>query len=133
MGTAVDNVFLADRYYATTPENNGSSREDRLGQAQRLLGEAACRQIGLYPIPATFKLSVVIPVYNEEQWIGKLLDRVQAVPIAKEIIIVDDCSTDGTRAILQRIRADNIRIFYQPVNGGKGAALREGLKHATGD
>jgi glycosyltransferase involved in cell wall biosynthesis len=111
---------------------NGWDDNDRIRQAQRLLGEGACRQLGIYPIPAGFKLSVVIPVYNESQWITKLIERVQAVPIPKEIIIIDDFSTDGTRAILEGLKDKNIRVFYQPVNRGKGAALREGIKHATG-
>jgi glycosyltransferase involved in cell wall biosynthesis len=106
---------------------------ERARVLQRLLGEAACRQLGIYPIPAGFRLSVVIPVYNEEQWIRELLRRVQAVPIPKEIILVDDCSTDGTRAILKELEGDDVRVFYQPVNQGKGAALREGFKHCTGD
>src|SRR5215475_9252072 len=76
---------------------------ERARVLQRLLGEPACRQLGIYPIPAGFKLSVVIPVYNEEQWVRELLRRVQAVPIPKEIIVVDDCSTDGTRAILREL------------------------------
>ncbi len=79
-------------------------------------------------------ISVVIPVYNEEEWIRELLHRVQAVPIPKEIIVVDDCSTDGTRDILRELEgAEGLRIFYQQVNQGKGAALREGFKHATGN
>src|SRR6516165_2417223 len=100
---------------------------------QRLLGEPACRQLGIYPIPAGFKLSVVIPVYNEEQWVRELLRRVQAVPIPKEIIIVDDCSKDNTRAILRELEGGEVRVFYQTHNQGKGAALREGFRHATGD
>jgi len=122
-----------DRPHACLHESNGLARDDLLRQVQQLLGEGACRQLGLYPIPAGFKLSVVIPVYNEQPWIARLLQRVQAVPIPKEIIIVDDCSTDGTRAILERLKEDLIRVVYQPVNRGKGAALREGIKYATGD
>jgi glycosyltransferase involved in cell wall biosynthesis len=106
----------------------------RLQVLQRLLGEAACRQLGIYPIPDNFKLSVVIPVYNEKQWIRELLRRVQAVAIPKEIILVDDCSTDGTRDILRDLDGqDGIHVVYQPKNQGKGAALREGFRHATGD
>jgi glycosyltransferase involved in cell wall biosynthesis len=105
---------------------------DRWRMASQLLGEDACRQLGLYPIPEGFKLSVVIPVYNERQWIRKLIDRVQATAIPKEIIIVDDCSTDGTRQILESFTDENVRIFYQPFNQGKGAALREGFRHCTG-
>ncbi|HEV3443084.1 MAG TPA: glycosyltransferase, partial [Gemmataceae bacterium] len=73
----------------------------RVSMLQRLLGEGTCRQLGIYPIPEGFKLSVVIPVYNERQWIGELLRRVLAVPIPKEVVVVDDCSTDGTRDLLR--------------------------------
>ncbi len=108
---------------------------ERLRLLRELLGEAACRQLGILPLPEGFKLSVVIPVYNEERWVRELVSRVQAVPIPKEIILVDDCSTDGTRAILAELqaRADNVRVFLQAQNAGKGAALREGFRHATGD
>jgi glycosyltransferase involved in cell wall biosynthesis len=106
----------------------------RLQFLHRLLGEAACRQLGIYPIPDNFKLSVVIPVYNEKQWIRELLRRVQSVAIPKEIILVDDCSTDGTRDILRELeKQDGVRVVYQQKNQGKGAALREGFRHATGD
>jgi glycosyltransferase involved in cell wall biosynthesis len=109
------------------------SPEERLHLLHRLLGEAACRQIGIYPIPADFKLSVVIPVYNEERWVREVVRRVRAVPIPKEIVIVDDCSKDGTRAILKELEGGDVRVFYQERNQGKGAALREGFRHATGD
>jgi glycosyltransferase involved in cell wall biosynthesis len=106
---------------------------DRFEVLHRLLGEPACRQLGIYPIPDGFKLSVVIPVYNEERWVREVVRRVRAVPIAKEILLVDDCSTDGTRAILRELEGDDLRVFYQARNQGKGAALREGFRHATGD
>jgi glycosyltransferase involved in cell wall biosynthesis len=122
-GTSVDH--LLDRVAADPAE--------RAYVLQRLLGEPACRQLGIYPVPAGFKLSVVIPVYNEEQWVRELLRRVQAVPIPKEVIVVDDCSKDGTRAILQELAGGEVRVFYHEVNQGKGAALREGFKHCTGD
>jgi glycosyltransferase involved in cell wall biosynthesis len=115
-------------------ERVAASPAERVQVLQRLLGEPACRQMGIYPIPAGFKLSVVIPVYNEEQWIRELVRRVQAVPIPKEIILVDDCSKDGTRDILRGMEGEpGVRVIYQPVNQGKGAALREGFRHATGD
>src|SRR4051812_20179249 len=81
---------------AATPE----LRETLLRQ---LLGEGACRQLGIYPWPAGVVVSVVIPVYNERLWVRELVARVQAVPITKEIILVDDCSTDGTRDILKEL------------------------------
>ena len=88
------------------PTNMPVTHQERVKLLQQLLGEQACRQIGVYPIPAGFKLSVVIPVYNEERWIRELVRRVQAVPIPKEIIVVDDCSTDGTRDILRELEGD---------------------------
>ena len=79
------------------------------------------------------KLSVVIPVYNEKNTIHKIIKRVQKVQIDKEIIIVDDYSTDGTRDSLQELDAENINVFFHDQNQGKGAALRTGFQHVTGD
>ena len=77
----------------------------------------------------------MIPVYNEERWLAELVRRVQVVPIPKELVLVNDCSTDSTPAILRQLEQqyDNVRVFHQPKNMGKGAALREGFKHCTGD
>ncbi|MBA4065352.1 MAG: glycosyl transferase [Isosphaera sp.] len=107
----------------------------RVEVLEKLLGVPACRNLGIYPIPPGFKLSVVIPVYNEERWLAELVRRVQVVPIPKELILVNDFSTDSTPAILKQIehQYDNVRVFHQPKNMGKGAALREGFKHCTGD
>jgi glycosyltransferase involved in cell wall biosynthesis len=109
------------------------SPQERTYVLRRLLGETACRQLGIYPIPEGFKLSVVIPVYNERQWIREVIRRVQVVPIPKEIIIVDDHSTDGTRDILRTLEGEGLKVIFQPHNQGKGAALRTGFQHATGD
>jgi len=81
------------------------------------------------------KLSVVIPVYNEVGTIKEIVSRVQAVDLEKEIIIVDDGSTDGTRELLPEITLshENIRVLYHDRNQGKGAALRTGFEGATGD
>jgi glycosyltransferase involved in cell wall biosynthesis len=111
-----------------------TSPSERARVLQRLLGEGACRQLGIYPLPDGFHLSVIIPVYNERQWIRELVRRVAAVPIPKEILIVDDASTDGTREILFELeRQVDVRVIYQPTNQGKGAALREGFRRARGD
>ena len=114
---------------------NSLSEDQRIHILQQLLGDAACHKLGIYPIPPDFKLSVVIPVYNEERWIREVVQRVQDVKIPKELVIVDDCSTDSTREILKELESkhDNIRLIFQPHNQGKGAALREGFRHSTGD
>jgi glycosyltransferase involved in cell wall biosynthesis len=81
-------------------------------------------------------LSVIIPCYNEVHSIEKVLDRVEAVGLADEIIIVDDGSTDGTREVLARIEAENrpnLQILYHTHNQGKGAALVTGFAAATSD
>jgi glycosyltransferase involved in cell wall biosynthesis len=99
------------------------------------------------------KLSVIIPVYNEKETIFEILRRVAETEMPKEIVVIDDCSTDGTRTILQalaELRASgethatfadggdpvelkDIRIFFQLENKGKGAALRRGFADATGN
>ena len=79
------------------------------------------------------KLSVVIPVYNERQTIDQIIGRVKAVPIEKEIILVDDCSRDGTRQHLESLQDPELRVLAHEVNQGKGAALRTGFKAAQGD
>lgn len=99
------------------------------------------------------KLSVVIPVFNEKSTIAELIRRVQAVPIDKEILIVDDYSTDGTRDVLRQLlsggeanfrdtspsasssefTSGNLRVFFQDHNLGKGAAVRRGIQEARGE
>jgi len=80
------------------------------------------------------KLSVVIPVYNEKATIKDIIKRVQAEKSEKEIIIVDDCSTDGTKEILSRMaKKPGLKVLFHNKNMGKGAALRTGFKEVTGD
>lgn len=79
------------------------------------------------------KLSVVIPVYNEKDTIREIYRRVNAVNIEKEIIIVDDFSTDGTREFLKELAAEGAKVFFHEKNMGKGAALRTGFQYITGD
>jgi len=82
------------------------------------------------------KLSVVIPVYNEKDTLLKILDAVRSVEsIDKEIIVVEDCSTDGTLDIVKNLesRGEDVKFIYHEKNMGKGASLRDGFKASTGD
>ena len=79
------------------------------------------------------KLSVLMPVFNEEAGLDTILRRVAAVDIPKEIIVVDDCSHDGTAGILQSSALPGLRVIRHPVNMGKGAAIRTALEAVTGD
>ncbi|HDZ90645.1 MAG TPA: glycosyltransferase family 2 protein [Deltaproteobacteria bacterium] len=81
------------------------------------------------------KLSIIIPCYNEKQHLSELISLVKGSPVQdKEIILVDDCSTDGTREMIRTRLADQVdKIIYHPENMGKGAAIRSGLNHVTGD
>jgi glycosyltransferase involved in cell wall biosynthesis len=79
------------------------------------------------------RLSVLIPVYNEEESARELLERVLAVPVDKELVVVDDCSTDGTWEVLNSIDDPRVRVFRHEVNKGKGSAICTALQHATGD
>lgn len=121
-----------ERYAPYTTEWFASLRER--------LGEAVCRRLGYYVIPPDMLLSVVIPVYNERQTLLSLLERVKAVPIRKEIIMVDDGSRDGTRDLLAKLELEadadpqnRLRIFYHQKNAGKGRALRTGFAEAAGN
>ena len=81
-----------------------------------------------------FKLSVLIPVYNEEKTVARVVSRVAALPLNTEIIIVDDCSSDGTRSTLEKLKdIADIKLVFKKENAGKGAALRTGLEYVTGD
>lgn len=87
-----------------------------------------------FEVPANFKLSIVIPVFNEEKTIYEILARVAAVPLPKEIIVVDDCSTDQTAELLGALtNVAELKVVTKGQNAGKGAALRTGFEQATGD
>ena len=81
------------------------------------------------------KISIIIPVFNEKNSIEEIIKRVQAVDVGleKEIIIVDDCSQDGTRQILEKLNYPNMKLFFHSKNKGKGAALQTGFSKAKGD
>ncbi len=105
-----------------------------LEQWQQWLGAAVARKLGLYRFPADLRLSVIVPVYNERETIAEVVRRIRAVPIAKEIIVVDDGSRDGTRELLAEMKGQpDLQVYLHPQNRGKGAALRTGMSHAAGD
>lgn len=83
------------------------------------------------------KLSIIICAYNEKNTILTVLERVKAVSLLsgweKEIVVVDNCSTDGTRQLLRTVKGDNIKIIFHPRNLGKGASVRTAIRHCTGD
>jgi glycosyltransferase involved in cell wall biosynthesis len=114
--------------------NPPSDETERREWLLRVLGEPVCRSLGIYRVPADFTLSVVIPVYNERNTIHEILRQVNAVPLNKQIILVDDCSTDGTRELLKEMAESepDLTIEFHERNRGKGAALRTGFKLARG-
>jgi len=83
------------------------------------------------------KLSIIVPVYNEKQTVSQIIARIEETPYEKEIIVIDDFSTDGTREILRQLdtsgQSPSVRVLYHAVNQGKGAALRTGIASAAGD
>jgi glycosyltransferase involved in cell wall biosynthesis len=111
-----------------------ADENERRDQLIRVLGETVSRQLGIYRIPDDLVVSVVIPVYNELHTIREILRQVRAVPIKKQIILVDDRSTDGTRETLRELQVaePDLTIVFHSENQGKGAALRTGFGHATG-
>lgn len=82
----------------------------------------------------SLSLSVVVPVYNEKNTILRIIDKVLKLDIVKELIVVDDCSRDGTADMLKNNKFDSrVKVFYHDRNTGKGGALRTGFKYVTGD
>jgi len=107
---------------------------------KKILGETACRQLGLYVIPSDLLLTIVIPFFNEERTLEAVINKVTAIPIQKEILLIDDGSTDGSSEIAKDLARrfandphNQIRIHAHKSNFGKGAALRTGFAVATGD
>ena len=110
------------------------TEDQRINLLENLLGKGVCHKLGLFRIPEDFLLSVVIPIYNEEKTLANVVDRVRTCGVRNEIILVDDASTDGTRELLESWKDEpDLRIFYHQRNQGKGAALKTGFEHASGD
>ncbi len=84
--------------------------------------------------PKGFKLSVVIPIFNEKSTAARVLCRVAALPVPKEIIVIDDCSTDGTADVLRQLEGlKDLKLIFKTQNAGKGSALRTGFSQVSGD
>ena len=138
---------MAELSNSTTTKTNTDARFEemleRLRDCQGLVEqelaeyrstETPSAEQGISETERDYLLSIVIPVYNEEATVARVVSRVAALPLNSELVIVDDCSTDGTRAILDRV-ADlpQVQVILKEKNAGKGAALRTGFEYATGD
>jgi glycosyltransferase involved in cell wall biosynthesis len=114
------------------------SIEQRLADLERMAAELEAAERGDEPpiqlsIPDDFRLSVVVPVYNERSTVRSIVAKLMQLQLPTEVILVDDGSTDGTRNELQRLEGlPNVQIVLKPSNQGKGAALRSGFQHVTG-
>lgn len=102
--------------------------------ATKWLGQDTARRLGIFQLPENFLLSVVIPVYNEVNTIEAVVQRVRSSGLPIEIILVDDGSRDGTRDKLKQLESiPNTQVILHEKNRGKGAAIKTGFTHATGD
>ncbi len=127
---------MTDIHQPSTPTAGAPATDGRAPLAYRDSDARTPRLRGRTPLPREeLRLSVLIPVYNERQTIGLILDQVHSVPVAKEVICVNDHSTDGTAEILDRLAAAGKidRLIHHPSNQGKGAAIRTALAASTGN
>ena len=124
---------------ATAPPSDSESIEQRLAELEQLAyeldeeaeSEASDPQVA--ELPTDFRLSIVVPVFNEETTILRIVGRLLRLSFPVEIIVVDDGSTDGTRDKLRQLEGlPGIRVILKPANEGKGAALRTGFQHVRG-
>ena len=127
-----------DRGRAARGQAGQKPRPTRLAPTPRLPARGLSVH-SLTQCPPTFTLSVIVPVFNERLTVRKLIERVRAVPIRKEIIIVDDGSTDGTADVIRALAAEpadpdnRVRAIFHAQNAGKGAAIRTAIPAVTGD
>jgi len=139
---------MSERRPMESVDQDGSSREadgtqsndlqrlrsDEIHRLQQMLTADVCRRLGIFELPPGFKLTVVIPVFNEVNTVVQVIERVRRTALPLEIILVDDGSLDGTRDKLAQLPAsEDLRIILHDHNRGKGAALRTGFQHATGN
>lgn len=118
-------------------ETEDSSRawtDAYVDEMTKLLGKSACRKLAIYRLPAGFKLTVIVPVFNERDTIGVVVTRLREMGLPMQIILVDDGSTDGTAEAIQSYSGEqDTVVLVHPANRGKGAAIRTGLTEARGD
>ncbi|MGE0757950.1 MAG: glycosyltransferase family 2 protein [Pirellulaceae bacterium] len=118
---------------ASTPLSSAVDSSASL-TAEQLLGADTCRRLGIFQLPRDFVLTVVIPCYNEQDTVREVIDRLRDTRLPCELVLVDDGSTDGTREVLRQLEdSADVKVVYHERNQGKGAALRTGFLHATGD
>ncbi|MGQ9503359.1 MAG: glycosyltransferase family 2 protein [Thermogutta sp.] len=111
----------------------GSVLKSAADQHRLALWQTLGKRFGIYDLPDDLTLSVVVPAYNEVATIDTILERICQVPIKKEVVVVDDGSTDGTgERLTQWESRGGIKVLRHPKNRGKGAALRTGLARTTG-
>jgi glycosyltransferase involved in cell wall biosynthesis len=111
---------------------------DRVELLRRVLGAELTRKLGMFRVPTGFKLSVVMPVYNEVKTLPQVIERVCGTGLPIELVIVDDGSRDGSRELLADLQQnpiyrDHAKVLFHERNQGKGGALRTGFLHCTGD
>ena len=113
---------------------DGDPISENYDELVKKLGSDLCHRGGIYVIPKTFKLSVVIPIYNEVKTLEEVVRKVRSIGLNLEMVLVDDGSTDGTRELLGGMHEDDdLKIVFHDQNKGKGAAVRTGFQEATGD
>lgn len=108
--------------------------DDYVDAMQATIGPNACRKLAIYRLPDGFRLSVIVPVFNEHATIATVVARLRQTGMPMQIILVNDGSSDGTaEAIDQFAGDDDTVVVHHSVNAGKGAAIRSGIGAATGD
>ncbi len=105
-----------------------------VNEMHAFLGEDVCRKLAIFPLPNEFRLSVIVPVYNEQQTVGLVVQRLRRTGIPMQIILIDDGSMDGTGDAVDEFQADrDVVVLHHESNRGKGSAIRTGLAAAQGD